>query len=201
MLERESQLQQLAAAFARVASGQTGMCAVVSGEAGIGKTSLVQAFARSLPAATQVLQCGCEALFTPRPFGPWLDIATHLPPAVERALLRAPGAGSPFTELFQFFRGTRGARVLIVEDVHWADVGTLDLLHFLGRRLGELRLLLVLTHRDDALDSDHPLQRVLGHLPASTTARLPLPPLSAQAVHSLARAARRNGAELYAATG
>jgi len=68
--ERESLLQRLAAAFDRMASARTGMCAVISGQAGIGKTSLVQTFACSLPAETRPLQCGCAALFTRGPFGP-----------------------------------------------------------------------------------------------------------------------------------
>jgi predicted ATPase len=75
LLERESQPDQLAQAFAGLAAGGMGVCTLISGDSGIGKTTLVQAFVHTLQASTPPLQCGCEALFTPRPLGPWVDIA------------------------------------------------------------------------------------------------------------------------------
>ncbi|MFO1287863.1 MAG: AAA family ATPase [Rubrivivax sp.] len=201
LLERENQLAQLRRAFAALAEGGPGLCAVIAGESGIGKTSLVQAFVQGLPRGTKVLSCGCEALFTPRPLGPWVDIASHFPPPLAQALLRAPGAGSAFAPLLRHFAEAPAAQVLVMEDVHWADAGSLDLLHHLGRRLHGLRLMLVLTHRSAGLDAEHPLQSVLGALTAATTLRLTLPPLSPQAVETLARSARRSSAGLHAATG
>ncbi|MBP6677435.1 MAG: AAA family ATPase, partial [Vitreoscilla sp.] len=69
LLERDAQINQLRAAYAQVQEGTAGGCALVCGEAGIGKTALVQAFLATLTPETQPLVAGCEALFTPRPFG------------------------------------------------------------------------------------------------------------------------------------
>ena len=88
--------------------------------------------------------------------------------------------------------------VWIVEDVHWADGASLDVLTFLGRRIEELAALIVLTFRDDELTADHPLQRVLGALASAAVRRVHVPPLSRDAVAALAGAPAD---ELYAATG
>ena len=52
--------------------------------------------------------------------------------------------------------------VLVVEDVHWADEATLDVLGYLARRIAELPAVLVLTYRDDELTREHPLQQLSG---------------------------------------
>ena len=71
----------------------------------------------------------------------------------------------------------------MIEDVHWADEATLDLLSFAGRRLGRMRVLLLATYRDDELADDHPLRIVLGDLATQrATRRMRLPPLSQEAV-------------------
>src|SRR5262245_61368654 len=81
LLERDDQLRQLAALYERAASGH-GACAVVAGEAGIGKTALVRAFTETVAQRGAVLWGGCEALFTPRPLGPIVDMAAALPPGL-----------------------------------------------------------------------------------------------------------------------
>lgn len=201
LLERDTQLGQLAGAWAVVQGGGPGCCALISGEAGIGKTTLVQAFLGGLPRATPVLQCGCEALFTPRPLGPLLDLAAQLPPSVGQALHQGLTYTGLFPALLGYFRESARPRVLLVEDVHWADAGTLDLLRHLGRRLRELPLLMLLTHRDAPVDADHPLRRVLGELPPATTLRLPLQRLSCAGVEQLARAANRDGETIWRGSG
>jgi DNA-binding CsgD family transcriptional regulator len=200
MLERDAALLQLQQAWARIAAGTGGVGALISGDAGIGKTMLARALVESLPPAATVLRAGCEALYTPRPLGPWVDLAPRFAPSLERALLQAQSPVGLFGELLSHFRDARTPTLLVMEDVHWADTGTLDLLHYLGRRVQELRLMLVLTHRDDGLDTEHPLLRVLGEWPPATL-RIALAPLSRQAVGQLARTAHRDAAEVYAATG
>lgn len=91
--------------------------------------------------------------------------------------------------------------VAIIEDVHWADEATFDLLKFLDRRVQLAPLLLVITYRDDEIGPDHPLWFVLGDLPSKTTRRLWLPPLSREAVADLARDAQRSGNGLFEVTG
>jgi predicted ATPase len=86
--------------------------------------------------------------------------------------------------------GTRQV-VVVVEDAHWADEATLDLLVFLGRRMERTPALLLVTYRDDELGADHPLRGVLGTLPQGVVHRVPPQPLSEAAVGELARPGRR----------
>jgi hypothetical protein len=92
--------------------------------------------------------------------------------------------------------------VVVVEDVHWADEATIDLLRFAGRRLREARLLLVVTYRDDDLAADDQLRIALGELVRQrSTRRIGLAPLSAGAVRDLARDSNLEAAALYRLTG
>src|SRR4029077_16093760 len=73
--------------------------------------------------------------------------------------------------------------VLVVEDVHWADEATLDLLRFVGRRVRHAPALVIVTYRDDRIGADDPLRVALGELATQrTTRRLTLPPLSERGV-------------------
>ena len=77
--------------------------------------------------------------------------------------------------------------MVVVEDVHWADEATVDLLRFLGRRLRDAPVLLIATYRDDGLAADDPLRVALGDLATQRpTRRVTLAPLSADAVQILA---------------
>ena len=78
LLERESQLARLGALLTATEHGQGGACVLVSGEAGIGKTSLVRHFTDLHRGRCELLWGACEALFTPRPLGPFLDVAPAL---------------------------------------------------------------------------------------------------------------------------
>jgi DNA-binding CsgD family transcriptional regulator len=91
--------------------------------------------------------------------------------------------------------------VVVIEDMHWADEASLDLVKFLGRRVDRTGTLLIVTCRDDELAPNHPVHSVLGDLPSSTVTRLSLVPLTESAVEALARQARRPSAGLFAATG
>src|ERR1051326_5017984 len=77
LLERAELFQQLQNAFAEVTQGQ-GRLALVYGEAGIGKTSLVEQFVQAQEKQTRVLWGSCDALFTPRPLGPLYDVAQQI---------------------------------------------------------------------------------------------------------------------------
>ncbi len=184
LLEREAELRALAAAWAEAREG-AGRVALVGGEAGIGKTALVEAFARGLAGAPRVLWGACDALFTPRPFGPLHDFASQL----DGPLAALLGADGDRTAIFTAMLSALHARPIVVvfEDVHWADEATLDLLKYLGRRIQRTRALLILTYRDDELGPMHPLRMVLGDMAtASAIRRIALPSLSLEAVRELA---------------
>ncbi|MGH3177360.1 MAG: ATP-binding protein, partial [Streptosporangiaceae bacterium] len=199
LLEREGSLGLLAG-YAREARGGEGRLVLVAGEAGVGKSALVERLQDDLPDARWSWGA-CDGLFTPRPLGPLLDLAGQLGGELGdlcragaaredlfRALLRQ--AGEP---------GTLG--VLVVEDVHWADEATLDLLRFAGRRLRDAPVLLIATYRDDGPEDDL-LRIALGDLARQrSTRRVELAPLSADAVRILAVGSGLEAADLYRLTG
>ena len=198
LVERDAALltfeRQLAAA--RLGGGHV---LLVSGEAGIGKTTLLKAFAERRGDAA-LWWGACDSLETPHPLAPLHDIARGTELAF-RALLHP---GQPRAELFEAVLTTlqrsRQPVLAVFEDVHWADDATLDLLKFLGRRIDRVPCLLVLSWRDDEVSAAHPLRRLLGALPSSLVTRLALEPLSPGAVARLASAAMRSASGLHALT-
>jgi predicted ATPase len=181
LLEREHPLDVLETRARRAFTGH-GSVVLVAGEAGIGKTVLLRAFVERLRAAAQPLWGMCDSLSTPRPLGPLRDVADEL--SAVPALLRGAAAQHEiFAAVLDVLRSR--PRVFVVEDLHWADEATLDLVRFLARRIAALPLLLVVSYRD-ALGAGHPLSPVLGDLVASPEARrLQLTPLSRSAVAAL----------------
>ena len=199
LLERDSCLAQLE--DARAATVESGVIALVSGEAGIGKTTLVETFAaRAAAGGARVLRGSCDPLFTPRPLGPVFDIARSA-----GGRLAATVTGDDRERLFGALLDElkSGPVLAVFEDVHWADEATLDLLRFLGRRARETRALIVLTYRDDELGPAHPLRGVTATLPRAAVRRIVLERLSVSAVAELARAAgsARSAADIHALTG
>jgi predicted ATPase len=172
---------------------------LVSGEAGIGKTSLVRAFAERARARVHVLVGVCDDLVTPRTLGPFRDMARDtrgpLVDAMESGAERDAVFGAVHQELAD--RST----LMIVEDVHWADDATLDVVRYLAWRIAELPSMLVLTYRDDELRDDHPLRRVLGALARQDVQRLALPRLSPSAVRELSGPRGADASAVLHATG
>ncbi|WP_446217341.1 ATP-binding protein [Micromonospora sp. IBHARD004] len=209
LLERAGPLDALDELLTASAAG--GRIALVAGEAGAGKSALVNAFTAAAGARARVLQGGCDPLLTPRVLGPLHDIGRQVGGALAERLADSRAGdgregerrGALFDALLDELAGPRQRRrpVLVIEDAHWADEATLDLTAFLGRRLAGCRALLVLTYRDDEVGPEHPLHAVLAGLPRALVRRLPLPPLSTAAVAELARRAGRSPAGLYQATG
>jgi ATP/maltotriose-dependent transcriptional regulator MalT len=198
LLERAELFQQLQNAFAEVTQGQ-GRLALVYGEAGIGKTSLVEQFVQAQEKQTRVLWGSCDALFTPRPLGPLYDVAQQIRGDLITLLEEEAPRTAIFSATFGELRKTTST-VLVIEDVHWADEATLDLLKFLSRRINKLNALLIITYRDDEIRAEHPLRLVLGDLPRRFVRRIRLPPLSEQAVGHLAERAGKHIDDLYTVT-
>jgi len=200
LLERDAQLAQLTALMATAAQGQ-GACALVLGEAGIGKTALVRAFAETAAKSADLLWGGCEALFTPRPLGPIVDMAEALPPSLATRVNEGHTYNGLYPALLTYLRERARPTLLVIDDAHWADEATLDCIKYLGRRIAGTRALLIVTARNDELGVDHPLRRVIGELPAPSTRRIELAPLSRDAVDRLAHAAGRSATVLQRLSG
>ena len=200
LLERDSYLHQLDAPLQEAVAGQ-GSLVLVSGEAGIGKTSLVDHFTRVHRDSVRVLWGACDSLFTPRPLGPLHDIAMQLTGQLPELLHSDADQQSIFSACLIEMQQSPG--IVVFEDIHWADEATLDLIKFLGRRIQLTKSLLILTYRDDELSAAHPLRLVLGDLPRSVTIRLALLPLSQVSVLELAHATRHDEriGDLYTVTG
>jgi predicted ATPase len=180
-----------------------GRVALISGEAGVGKSTLVAAFARQAGSDVRVLFGACDPLLTPRELGPLHDVGRQTGGGLAAALARDAPREALFAALLDELDASpqQPRPVLVIEDLHWADGATLDLLTFLGRRIGQLRALLVLTYRDDEIGPDHPLRATLATLPREVVTRLPLASLSAAAVAELARRAGQPAANVHAVTG
>ena len=200
LLEREQFLAELEAIFAEVVGGH-GRFVLVSGEAGIGKTSLIEWFAETHSQQARVLWGACDALLTPRALGPLYDIAPQTQSNLSTLLEEEAPRTSILSAVLQEMDHSTRPSIVVIEDVHWADEATLDLLKFLGRRISKVKSMLIVSYRDDEVGLDHPLRLVLGDLPSRSLARLRLPPLSNSGVNTLAERAGRSVEDLYAVTG
>jgi DNA-binding CsgD family transcriptional regulator/tetratricopeptide (TPR) repeat protein len=200
LLEREAQLAALAS-YAGEARKAQGRLVLVAGEAGVGKSALVEELQRDLPEAAWFWGA-CDGLFTPRPLGPLFDIAAKMGgELLELCRADAPRADL-FAALLRQVSEPGGLRVLVVEDIHWADEATIDLLRFLGRRIRDATVLLIVTYRDDGLSATDPLRIALGDLATQRSVRrVGLAPLSADAVRVLAGDQGLDAAALYRLTG
>lgn len=184
LIEREEALADLGRLAQGVVAGR-GAIALIAGEAGIGKTSLVAQLRDRFSTSHAILWGGCDALFTPRPLGPIHDMAAALGPDVRTLLSEGARSGQLFSAIIARFSATKKPIALVIEDTHWADHATLDFLKFLGRRVSMLPLLLAMTFRDDEITPEHPFTQVLGDLPATYVHRINLGPLSVEGVSAL----------------
>lgn len=200
LFERDAQLQLFDDLFHRIASGE-GACVLLYGEAGIGKTTVVQQVKAMHGTKAHILTSGCEALFTPRPLGPLVDLADQFPPSLSSALHAGHTYNGLFPAFLSFLQQAAKPTVLIIEDVHWADESTLDFIRYVARRLAGVRAMLLLTYRDDELTTAHPLRRVIGELPTALTVRVPLKPLSRASVEQLAAQSSHAVEGLFDTTG
>ncbi len=178
----------------------SGRLALLHGEAGVGKTALVREWVRHRMPGPTVLWGACDPLSSPRALGPLLDVAPELDPRVAE-LLRSSERESLFAATLAALEAVAPA-VLVVEDVQWADMSTLDLLRFLARRVGSTHLLVLVTYRDDQLLADDPVRVMVGDVSAMPEVRrLPVPPLSPAGVAELVHDSGIDAQALHAETG
>ncbi|MDT5096878.1 MAG: hypothetical protein QOC76_615 [Mycobacterium sp.] len=203
LLERESALAQLNVLRRRAGRG-AGRVVLLRGEAGVGKSAVIRHFVAGLTGQVRVLRGACDPLETPRVLGPFVDMLAQVRDPATARLAAAIGGGDPeaiYAALLGVF-SDGNTWVFAVEDVHWADGATLDVLRFLARRVGSLPVLLLVSYRDEEVGERHPLAMALGDVatcPAVT--RIGLDRLSRDAVAELAAGGGVNADELYRLTG
>ena len=197
LLERDEALAAVGTALDD-ASGGSGRVVLVAGEAGIGKSSLLAAVPRVHGGDRRFLTGACDPLLTPRALGPFHDIARQAGGRLADTL-RGDGGREDLVAALLDEIAERPPRVLVIEDLHWADEGTLDLLALLGRRIGATTGTLVITLRPDAAGDR--LRGTLGELPSAVVRRIDLRPLGAASVAELARRAGRSAGALHHTTG
>ncbi len=200
LLERERELEALAEGLSSARAGR-GRLVLLHGEAGVGKTALVRRFCADHASRHRVLLGMCDPLFTPRPLGPLLDVAQVVGGELEDAVRAAAGSHDVTAALVREL-GSRGPAILVVEDAHWADEATLDVLKLLSRQVEAVPALVVVTHRDDELETTHPLRHLLGNLVSlRAIRRVSIERLSPEAVAALALPHAVDPDELYRKTG
>ncbi|MFT3702037.1 MAG: AAA family ATPase [Agriterribacter sp.] len=200
LIERDGLIASLQQHVEQLAEGE-GHCILITGEAGIGKTALVKAFCKQQADYCSIYQGACDGLFTPRALAPLYDVLWQVnkerwsvPPShEERSVL--------FAHFLQELSTKKGKLIIVFEDIHWADEGTLDFIRFFVRRIYQLPCLFILTYRDDEIYSRHPLRNVLGQLPPDSFTKITVAPLSKQAVFNMAAQKGYSGEDVYSITG
>lgn len=198
LLERDEVLASLAQLYAEAEAGR-GRLVLLAGEAGVGKTAVVRGFCEGLGEQVRVLSGACDALFTPRPLGPLADVAVETGDPLEALVADGALPHQVVAALLDQLRGQTS--VLVLEDLHWADEATLDVLRLVGRRIELTPTLVLATYRDDELEAAHPLRVVLGGLGGAVGIdRVRLVPLSRDGVRILAESHGVDGDELHRRT-
>jgi DNA-binding CsgD family transcriptional regulator/tetratricopeptide (TPR) repeat protein len=198
VLEREAELAQLDRVVGAATEGR-GTLVLISGEAGAGKTALVRAFERRVPEPIAVVRSHCEPLSVPIPLAPIRELAVAA--GVPAAAADNESDRLTVARALQA-RVREAAVVLVLEDLHWADAATLDVVRLMAAWVERAPVVLVLTYRDDEIEAHRELLLLLGDL-VTHPARLRLHPaaLSAEAVRRLSEPAGLDADELIRLTG
>lgn len=200
LIEREEFLDSLQGKFQKIQEGE-GHTVFVCGEAGIGKTSLVKAFNKSLSEDAKVLLGTCDSMFAPQPLAPVMDIMFQLQEDIADADHAITDRSVYFSSVFRELKKQNQSFIIFFEDIHWADEATLDFIKFICRRISQLPVLFIMTYRDNEIQAKHPLRNVLGQLIPGSFSRLQLPPLSEEAVKKMVEESGHQRKDIYRITG
>ena len=197
LLEREAELETLAAMVRRVRAGR-GAAVLVRGEAGIGKTSLLRVLRDRADLPLYVGRC--EPLSVPEPLGPLQELALAV--GAQAVLESAGGDRRSLARALQAALTSQGPAIAAIEDAHWADPATLDVVRLLARRSEGVPLGLVVTFRDDELAANAPLAVLVGDLATDPEiARVSPKALSQDAVRVLVADGGADAGEVVRVTG
>jgi DNA-binding CsgD family transcriptional regulator/tetratricopeptide (TPR) repeat protein len=199
LFERDENLASLDGLLASVRSSSEGRLVFVGGEAGVGKTALLRGFCEMQAEPVRILWGRCEPLRTPRPLGPLLDVAEAIGGELDELIAGAARPHEVAAALLRELRA-RAPTVLVLEDVHWADEATLDVLVLLAARISSAPALVLASYRLDELDRAQQLRLILGEL-VRRPGRLIVEPLSRAGVAELADRRGIDGEELFRRTG
>ena len=200
LLERQVELESLARQLREV-NANAGRLVFVCGEAGIGKSTLVEQFIKQSPRGTRVVWGHCDALETSRVLGPVNEVIAAMGVSRNAGAVAAASRERLFPDVLALLSSPNPPCIVVLEDLHWADELTLDFVRFIGRRIQHTRCLLIATHRDDELPVTHPLRTVLGELTAAHVSRIRLLTLSLDAVAQLTRGSGHDSQHVYNITG
>ena len=199
MLERAESLAALGRSLAEVRASSVGRLVLVAGEAGVGKTSLLRRFCDGQAEPIRVLWGVCDPLLTPRPLGPLVDVADTVHGEFADLVACAARPYEVAGALLRVLQG-RVPTLVVLEDLHWADEATLDVLGMLAVRIGSVPALVLASYRRDELDRSPQLRYIVGEL-VRRHARLSVEPLSQSGVAELAKPHGADAEELYRRTG
>lgn len=194
MLERDILLNELRTLLAKAVSAK-GCVVSLYGEAGVGKSSLAQALASSAGPEIRVLWGACEDLTTPEPLGPLHDLMRRSGWHPDENASQVALSGAVLDEL------AARPTLVVLEDLHWADDATLDVVRFIGRRIHDKPIMVLVTARNEALDAQSRLRRALVNIPPDVAVRMEVRRLSEATVETLAKSYGQHGATVYALTG
>lgn len=198
LLERQGQLAALNRCLEEARAG-SGKLVLLAGEAGLGKSSLVERFVSEHRRDARALWGACDALSTPRALAPVHEIAAQT--SSRRAAHDGDSRDWLFRVLLEELTRADKACVVVLEDLHWADAATLDFLRFIGRRMQRTSAVFIATYRDDELSANDAVRLTLGELTGDHVIRMRLAPLSLAAVEVLSKDTGRNAALLHRTTG
>jgi DNA-binding CsgD family transcriptional regulator/tetratricopeptide (TPR) repeat protein len=176
--------RELAFLVDRARNAPSGGMIVVRGEAGIGKTRLVNDFAALARQHGKRVAFGAAREFANGPYGELVEAlltlgVQTLPPPEQPG---GEGKSTWYAAVTEALRNAivhaPGGAVIVLDDLHWADSATIDLLQFASTRLAEAPVLFVVTYRNDEIESDTSRARALASLErnADVITLQPLPP-------------------------
>lgn len=200
ILERDDLLHTLSG-YLELAGKGTGSFVFLDGEAGAGKTTVAREAAERAGSKTLVLTGQCDPLTTPRPLGPLRDISAD-PESGLGDIVDLDDPYDIYSGVLDRLKHSIRPILMILEDIHWADAATLDMMIYLGRRIANSKALLLTTYRGDEVDPDHQLRPVLGDLLTKPHVhRHTVEMLSSAAVRALAGDRSVDAATIHRVTG